>query len=118
MMLNYAVFGTDDLAAAGAFYDALFEGEGLSRLMPSERMIYWLGEGFAFAVARPFDGAAASNGNGTMIGFALDSEAKVRLLHGRALELGGTCEGAPGPRGPKYSAYVRDPDGNKLCFAC
>ncbi len=117
MKMNYFVFGTADMEASVRFYDALFEGAGVSRVAPTERMTYWLGEDFAFAVATPFDGEAASAGNGTMVGFDMGSQGGVRRSHRLALDLGGTCEGAPGPRGPKYSAYVRDPDGNKICFS-
>lgn len=117
MKMNYAVLGTNDMAAAETFYDALFDTAGLQRLQPSARMTYWLGDGFAFAVAQPFDGEAATQGNGTMLGFSVGSSHEVDRMHARALELGGTSEGAPGPRGPRYSAYVRDLDGNKLCFS-
>ncbi|MBT0956104.1 VOC family protein [Alphaproteobacteria bacterium KMM 3653] len=117
MKLNYAVVGTNDMAATVAFYDALFEGCGLQGLPASERMTYWVGGDFAFAAAIPFDGAPAVRGNGTMIGFAVGDAEEVRRLHAKALTLGGTCEGAPGQRGPKYSAYLRDLDGNKLCFS-
>ena len=117
MKLNYAVVGTNDLTAAKMFYDALFSEAGLHSMSPSDRMIYWLGEGYAFAAAIPFDTQPATRGNGTMVGFDVGSQAEVRRLHALALELGGTCEGTPGQRGPKFSAYVRDLDGNKLCFA-
>ena len=80
-------------------------------------MTYWLGGDFAFAIAIPFDEKPATNGNGTMVGFNVGSNEEVERLHGLAIELGGTCEGAPNQRGPRYSAYVRDPEGNKLCFS-
>lgn len=117
MKLNYVVVGTNDMAAATSFYDALFEKAGLNRVRPVERMTYWLADDFAFAVATPFDGAPATVGNGMMIGFDLGSPEEVARLHDLALALGGTSEGAPGQRGPKFSAYVRDLDGNKLCFS-
>ncbi len=117
MKMDYFVVGTNDMAAAVAFYDALFEGTGLTCVRPSERMTYWLGDGFAFAAALPFNEEPATNGNGTMIGFNLGSEEKVRRYHERALALGGTCEGAPARRGPRFSAYARDLDGNKICIS-
>jgi catechol 2,3-dioxygenase-like lactoylglutathione lyase family enzyme len=117
MKMNYFVFGTNDMAATMAFYDSLFEGEGLTSAKPSERMTYWLGGDFAFAAATPFDGQPATNGNGTMIGFSVGSQEDVIRFHKRALALGGRCEGEPGQRGPRFSAYARDPDGNKLCFS-
>ena len=79
-------------------------------------------KGRMFGVLAPADGREATVGNGSMIGFLLGSRAAVRELHAKALELGGRCEGAPGPRGPEetqaYFAYFRDLDGNKLCAYC
>ena len=67
------------------------------------------------SVCFPYDGNAATVGNGVMVALAVDSTEKVDLLHARALELGGTDEGEPGPRGGNfYAAYFRDLDGNKL----
>jgi catechol 2,3-dioxygenase-like lactoylglutathione lyase family enzyme len=117
MHMNYATLGTNDMAAAIRFYGALFAGAGLMRLTPSDRMTYWVGEGFAFAIAIPFDEQPATRGNGTMIGFGVEAADEVDRLHQLALDLGGTSDGAPGPRGPRYSAYIRDLDGNKLCLA-
>ncbi|SFR19825.1 Predicted lactoylglutathione lyase [Poseidonocella sedimentorum] len=117
MKMNYVVVGTNDMAAAKAFYDALFANAGLQTMSPSDRMTYWLGEDFAFAVAKPFDEKPATNGNGTMVGFCVGTRDDVDRMHALALELGGTSEGAPNQRGPKFSAYVRDLDGNKLCLS-
>ena len=117
MKMNYVVLGTNDMDASRAFYDSLFAQSGLQSLTPSDRMTYWLGEGFAFATALPFDTKPATNGNGTMVGFCVGGPEAVEQLHALAIELGGTCEGPPNQRGPKFSAYVRDLDGNKLCFS-
>lgn len=117
MKMNYFVVGTNNMDAAIQFYDALFEQEQLEKLMPAERMTYWLGEDFAFAVAIPFDEAPATHGNGTMVGFSVGSAAKVKDYYKKAIALGGTCEGEPCQRGPRFSAYVRDLDSNKLCFS-
>jgi len=117
MKMNYVVLGTNDMTASIAFYDALFAQLGMNRLTPSERMTYWLGEDFAFATAIPFDTQPATRGNGTMVGFGVGSADEVKRLHQLALDLGGRCEGKPNQRGPKFSAYVRDLDGNKLCFS-
>lgn len=116
MKMNYFVVGTNDMQASIKFYNSLFKHAGLNPILPSERMAYWLGDGFAFAVATPFDEEPASNGNGTMVGFGVGSADEVKRLHRKAIELGGICEGKPGFRGPRYSAYVRDLDNNKLCF--
>ncbi len=117
MKMNYFVVGTNDIGAARAFYDALFAGTGLQSFGPSERMHYWMGADFAFAIAIPFDTQPATNGNGTMVGFSVGEADDVIRMHSLAQELGGTCEGAPGQRGPKFSAYVRDLDGNKICLS-
>ncbi len=117
MKMNYFVVGTNDMHASNTFYGALFAQSGLQCVSPSDRMTYWLGEGFAFATAIPFDTKPAAHGNGTMVGFCVGTQGDVKRLHSLAIELGGSCEGAPNQRGPKFSAYVRDLDGNKLCFS-
>lgn len=117
MKMNYFVVGTNDIHASTAFYGALFAGAGLQTMSPSDRMTYWMGEDFAFAVAIPFDGKPATIGNGTMVGFCVGTRQEVERMHRLALALGGSCEGAPDLRGPKFSAYVRDLDGNKLCLS-
>lgn len=117
MQMNYFVVGTNDMAAATHFYDQLFEKSGVERVSPTDRMTYWLGPDFAFAAAIPFDENPATNGNGTMVGFSVGSSEEVERLHALAIELGGKSEGAPSQRGPRYSAYVRDLDSNKICFS-
>ena len=79
-------------------------------------MTLWAKEEFMFAVAEPFDGNEASNGNGTMVGFHVDSPEEVNRLYAKAIELGGTSEGEPKVRSGMHSAYVRDLDKNKICF--
>ena len=117
MKMNYFVVGTNNMEAATQFYDSLFEQAELEKVVPTERMTYWLGEDFSFAVAIPFDEEPATNGNGTMVGFSVGSREQVKRLHKKAIELGGTCEGEPNQRGPRYSAYVRDLDKNKICLS-
>ncbi len=117
MRMNYFVVGTNDMEASRVFYNALFAQSGLQSLSPSDRMTYWLGEDFAFATAIPFDKQPATNGNGTMVGFSVGAKEDVKRMHALAIELGGTCEGEPKQRGPKFSAYVRDLDCNKINFS-
>jgi catechol 2,3-dioxygenase-like lactoylglutathione lyase family enzyme len=118
--LAYATVGSNQLEAAKRFYDALLASAGILPLMEhgSGGRVYRLPGGGMFAVVGPYTGQSATVGNGTMIGFALESHAAVDAFHAKALELGGTDEGAPGPRGPAeakaYMAYMRDLDGNKL----
>lgn len=116
-MIGYVTLGTQDLARAAAFYDALLGTIGASRWMSSERFIAWTVSPTrpALSVALPYDGKTASVGNGTMVALAVDSRDKVDALHRKALELGGSDEGAPGPRMDGfYAGYFRDLDGNKL----
>lgn len=123
-MIGYVTLGTNDLDRARAFYDALLGEIGARRLMelPQNGFTLW-GTGFGkpgIAVTRPYDGEAAVPGNGNMTAIVVDSRARVDGLHAKAMELGGSDEGAPGPRGPEgprafYGAYFRDLDGNKLC---
>lgn len=121
-MIGYVTLGTANPAAAQAFYDALLANIGAKRMMDFGDFVMW-GVGFdkpGIAVTRPHDGAAAHPGNGMMTALVVDERAKVDALHAKALELGGTCEGAPGLRGDEgpqafYGAYFRDLDGNKLC---
>ncbi len=120
-MIGYTTIGTNNLEKAAAFYDALFEPIGGKRFMELERFIAWASDPRkpAFSVSKPYDGKPATVGNGVMIALAVDTPEKVDELHARALELGGTDEGAPGPRGDNfYAGYFRDLDGNKLNFFC
>lgn len=116
MKSTYIVLGTNNMKAGSAFYDALFADTDLNQVHADDRMTYWQGPELAFALALPFDGNTATNGNGTMIGLDAGSKDAVHALYTKALELGGTDEGAPGQRGPAYSCYVRDLDKNKLCL--
>ncbi|MEY3841532.1 MAG: hypothetical protein RLZZ542_642, partial [Pseudomonadota bacterium] len=73
------------------------------------------GGGAGIGLTKPFNGDAASVGNGVMVALEASSREQVHRLHDIALAHGGTCEGPPGPRGDSfYAAYFRDPDGNKL----
>jgi predicted lactoylglutathione lyase len=116
-MIGYVTLGTNDIARAARFYDALLGTLGAKRLMDMGTFILW-GTSMddpCLAATPPHDGKSATVGNGTMIALKVDSKATVDALHAKALELGGTDEGAPGPRGDTfYAGYFRDPDGNKL----
>ncbi len=116
-MLGYVTLGTNDLPRAAAFYDALLGEFGASRLMELETFIAWSAAPNqpGVALTRPYDGEAATVGNGVMVALRANSREDVDRIHARALELGGSDEGAPGPRGDDfYAGYFRDPDGNKL----
>jgi predicted lactoylglutathione lyase len=116
-MIGYLTMGTNDLPRAAAFYDALLAEVGGQRMMEEDNFIAWTSEtpGAAFAVSRPFDGNAATVGNGVMAAIAVGSEEDVKRVYSKAMELGATDEGPPGPRGDNfYAGYFRDLDGNKL----
>ena len=120
-MFSPVMVGSNDLDRAKIFYDALFTATGgkEGRFDPRGRLVY-LHKGTAFMVTKPIDGQPAESGNGGTIGFALDSPAEVDAWHKAGAAAGGTpIEDPPGERegtrGPLYLAYLRDPDGNKLC---
>jgi predicted enzyme related to lactoylglutathione lyase len=116
MKMNYFVVGTNDMPSAMRFYDALFAEEGIEQWMSEGRMTLWKTDDFVFAIAIPFDGESATYGNGTMVGFQVSSAEAVEKMHSTAIRLGAKNEGAPGKRSGGTAAYVRDLDGNKLCF--
>jgi hypothetical protein len=120
-MIGYATLGTNDLARASGFYDALLATVGAKRWMESDKFVFWASAADrpALGVILPYDGAAATIGNGTMVALIMNSKEKVNALHKKAIELGGKDEGAPGPRGEGfYAGYFRDLDGNKLNAFC
>lgn len=116
-MIGYVTLGTNDLARAAPFYDALAAELGTGRMMESEKFIAWGTPGGAagIGITTPHNGAPATVGNGVMVALEARDRAQVDRLHALALSLGGTCEGPPGDRGGGfYAAYFRDRDGNKL----
>jgi catechol 2,3-dioxygenase-like lactoylglutathione lyase family enzyme len=121
-MIGYVTLGTNQMERAAAFYDALLGVIGAGRFMESERFIAWAvaPDKPSLGVCVPYDGNAASVGNGTMIALTVDSNDKVDAVYRKAIELGATDEGPPGPRGLSgfYAAYFRDLDGNKLNCYC
>ncbi|MCH8056384.1 MAG: VOC family protein [Proteobacteria bacterium] len=120
-MIGYVTLGTNKYEEAAAFYDALLGDLGASRIMEADNFIAWGVDpkSAALSIIKPEDGNAATVGNGVMVAIAMDSTDKVDAFHAKAMELGGTDEGAPGPRGEGfYAAYFRDLDGNKLNAFC
>ena len=116
-MIGYVTLGTNDMARAARFYDALLAELGAKRAMEMETFIAWAtGPGQPMvSVIRPYDKKPATVGNGVMVALAASSKAQVDAIHAKALALGGKDEGAPGPRGDGfYAGYFRDLDGNKL----
>lgn len=120
-MIGYVTLGTNKYEEAAKFYDELFALVDAGRFMESDTFIAWSSGPTAPAVSitRPYDGKPATVGNGMMVAIAMDTPDKVDAFHAKALELGGTDEGAPGPRFDNfYAGYFRDLDGNKLNAFC
>ena len=125
-MIGYVTLGSNDLDKARGFYDALMPTIGAGRIMEFGDNFTMYGTGMGkpgLAVCKPYDGSSALAGNGNMSAIACNSRAKVDAIHAKAMELGGTDEGAPGVRGDEgpqafYGAYFRDLDGNKLAAFC
>ena len=120
-MIGYVTIGTNDLARAEKFYEALLGELGAKRVMANDRMRFFgAGRGQPMiAICTPADGKKATVGNGMMVALSADSKETVDRVYEKALELGGTDEGPPGQRNPRfYGGYFRDLDGNKLvaCF--
>jgi predicted lactoylglutathione lyase len=116
-MIGYTTLGTNDLDRASAFYDGLFGSIGETRIMEIENFVVWgtSMEQPGFSITRPFDGNPATVGNGVMIALQMPSREAVEAFYAKAMELGGSDEGAPGDRGDGfYAGYFRDLDGNKL----
>lgn len=126
-MFTHIMVGANDIGAMVAFYDAVLATLGPRRTTEMAEVgpagIIWQYPGQRwpqFALRHPLDGQPATVGNGVLISFRCPSRQAVRRAWETALRQGGTDEGAPGDR-PVYSddfhaAYVRDPEGNKLCF--
>ena len=118
-MLAYVTLGSNDTEKALAFYDAFMAELGAKRLFDNERL-YFYGAGPGqpmLAIGGTYDEQPATCGNGVMPALSVDATATVDRAYAKALELGATDDGAPGPRVPGfYGAYFRDPDGHKICI--
>ncbi|MDZ4691190.1 VOC family protein [Terricaulis sp.] len=116
-MIGYVTLGTNDLERGAKFYDAIAAVLGTKRMMEWPGAIAWgtPGGSAGIGLTKPFNGEAASVGNGVMVALECADEDQIKRVYETALANGGTCEGPPGPRGEGfYAAYFRDPDGNKL----
>ncbi|WP_068072811.1 VOC family protein [Novosphingobium lentum] len=120
-MYSHMMVGSNDIARSKKFYDALFGSQGGNPGMedPNGRLVYMHNDGI-FLVTPPINGQPATHANGGTIGFAMGKPEDADAWHKAGVENGGTtCEDPPGVRdggfGKLYLAYLRDPDGNKLC---
>jgi catechol 2,3-dioxygenase-like lactoylglutathione lyase family enzyme len=118
-MLGYVTVGVSDMERACDFYGALLEEVGGKQLFGQDRIkFYGTGSGSPMlAICIPYDQNDPAPGNGNMIAIPGGSREGVDKLYQKAIQLGASDEGEPGERLPVfYGAYVRDLDGNKLCF--
>lgn len=116
-MIGYVTLGTNDLARAAKFYDPIAAELGVGRMFDNETFIAWgaQGGGAGIGLTKPFDGNAATVGNGVMVALECKSREQVDKIYNLAMSMGAKDEGAPGERMPGfYAGYFRDPDGNKL----
>jgi catechol 2,3-dioxygenase-like lactoylglutathione lyase family enzyme len=116
-VIGYVTLGTNDLPRAAAFYDALLAELGAKRLWEFDRGIAWgtAQDKPSLGIMKPYDGKAATVGNGVMVALVVDSRDKVDRVWRKAIALGAKDEGPAGPRGKGfYAGYFRDLDGNKL----
>jgi catechol 2,3-dioxygenase-like lactoylglutathione lyase family enzyme len=124
-MFTHFMLGSNDPEKSRLFYDATMQalGHGPSKMPAGSSQHFYgrFGSG-ALGVGVPADGEAATAANGGTVGLAAPNKESVDMWYAAGLANGGSCSGAPGPRpsapGNSYGAYLRDPDGNKLCAFC
>ena len=121
-MFSHVMVGSNDIARAKKFYDALFAAiGGKPAIVDDKGRLMYLHNGGVFMVTKPIDGEPAHHANGGTIGFAVDTAEQANAWHTAGVANGGAAiEDPPGVRGPAggrqlYLAYLRDPDGNKIC---
>ena len=124
-MFSHVMIGSNDIERSKRFYDAVLGVLGIgeparNRNATGQERLFYRHDGSTFCVTQPINGQPASIVNGSTFGFKCSSPEQVRQFHDTALAHGGTSiENPPGLRegalGAMYLAYVRDPDGNKLC---
>ncbi len=119
-MFSHIMIGTNDLDRSKSFYDALLGTLGVSPAFVDGHRIFYMTSKGVFSVSKPINGEPATCANGATIGFACEDSAQVDKWHAVGVVSGGvSIEDPPGvregPTGKLYLAYLRDPDGNKLC---
>jgi catechol 2,3-dioxygenase-like lactoylglutathione lyase family enzyme len=128
MMFSHVMLGSNDIERSKRFYDAVLGvlGAGepiLNKATSGHNRLFYQHGGSSFGISEPINGEVATCANGGTIGFQCNSAQQVQQFHDTALAHGGqSCEDPPGLRegsmGAMHLAYVRDPDGNKLCAIC
>lgn len=119
-MFSHVMLGVNDLEVSRKFYDALLGTLGIAPGKADKNRYFYRSPTGTFYISTPINGQAATHGNGSTIGFVAQSPEQVDAFHAAGVAHGGTsCEEPPGFReksvGTLYLAYLRDPDGNKLC---
>ena len=116
-MFSHVMLGVNDLETSKKFYDAVFAPLGIGPGVANKNRYFYRSPTGVFAITTPIDGKRATHGNGSTIGFLVKSAEQGNAWHAAGVANGGkTCEDPPGVReGGTYLAYLRDPDGNKLC---
>jgi catechol 2,3-dioxygenase-like lactoylglutathione lyase family enzyme len=119
-MFSHVMIGTNDLEKAKSFYDALLATLGIPPARVDRHRIFYMTKTGVFSVSKPIDGKTATPANGGTVGFAANSPEQADAWHAAGIANGGkSIEDPPGVRegaaGKLYIAYLRDPDGNKIC---
>lgn len=119
-MFSHVMLGVNDLEVSKTFYDATLGVLGIGPGFANKNRYFYRSPTATFAISTPINGEPATHGNGSTTGFTVTSAEQGDAWHAAGIANGGTtCEDPPGmrngPTGPIYLAYLRDPDGNKLC---
>lgn len=119
-MFSHVILGVNDLETSRKFYDALLGTLGIGPGVANGKRYFYRSPAGLFGITQPINGETATHGNGSTLGFAAQSPEQADAFHAAGAANGGTpCEEPPGirngPSGPLYLAYLRDPDGNKIC---
>ena len=119
-MFSHVMLGVNDLEASRKFYDALLGTLGIGPGVVNKNRYFYRTSTGVFAITTPINGEPATHANGSTLGFAAQSPEQCDAFHAAGVSNGGkTCEDPPGfreaPSGNLYLAYLRDPDGNKIC---
>jgi catechol 2,3-dioxygenase-like lactoylglutathione lyase family enzyme len=120
-MFSHIMVGANDLARSKTFYDAVLGALGANPGFQDDKgRVFWMTPSGVFAISKPIDGEPATHANGATVGFACKDSAQADAWHAAGVANGGVAIEDPpgvreGPTGKMYLAYLRDPDGNKLC---
>ena len=119
-MFSHVMVGVNDLEVSRKFYDALLGTLGIAPGVANNKRYFYRSPTGTFGITTPINGEPATHGNGSTLGFTMQSPEQADAFHAAGIANGGTtCEEPPGMRdgavGKLYLAYLRDPDGNKIC---